>query len=262
MHPYFGAYSAIFVGWALAAILGGGSAVWLMYRAGLSHFQIAIAFYARAAALLLGAKLLYLIETWPGWTVDGSTMMAALFSEQMRIPGGIALVLALAPLLARATGVGFLTVADTIAPSGGLLMFGGRIGCFLQGCCHGTPTGLPWAVRFPAGTQPYAWQVQHDLIPPGAPFSTPVHPLQLYFALVGVLVFVALAAYQPRKRYDGEVLLLFLLSYLWTTWLLEFLRARPHELTQQFVLAGAVTATVIAVAAEWRLRAHSNSLVT
>ncbi|MHB1344793.1 MAG: prolipoprotein diacylglyceryl transferase family protein [Thermoleophilia bacterium] len=24
-----------------------------------------------------------------------------------------------------------------------------RVGCFLQGCCYGRPTDLPWGVRFP-----------------------------------------------------------------------------------------------------------------
>lgn len=31
----------------------------------------------------------------------------------------------------------------------------GRIGCFLNGCCHGGPANVPWAVRFPYGSLPY-----------------------------------------------------------------------------------------------------------
>ena len=31
----------------------------------------------------------------------------------------------------------------------------GRIGCFLNGCCHGGPADVPWAVRFPYGSLPY-----------------------------------------------------------------------------------------------------------
>jgi len=39
----------------------------------------------------------------------------------------------------------------------------GRIGCFLNGCCFGKPTELPWAVRFPYGSYAYRSQVSADL---------------------------------------------------------------------------------------------------
>ncbi|MFH1371678.1 MAG: prolipoprotein diacylglyceryl transferase [Planctomycetota bacterium] len=38
----------------------------------------------------------------------------------------------------------------------------GRIGCFLNGCCFGKPTDLPWAVRFPYGSHPYISQAEPD----------------------------------------------------------------------------------------------------
>ena len=34
----------------------------------------------------------------------------------------------------------------------------GRIGCFLNGCCFGKPTQLPWAIRFPYGSFAYRSQ--------------------------------------------------------------------------------------------------------
>jgi len=38
----------------------------------------------------------------------------------------------------------------------------GRIGCFLNGCCFGKPTNLPWAVRFPYGSYAYHSQIYAD----------------------------------------------------------------------------------------------------
>jgi phosphatidylglycerol---prolipoprotein diacylglyceryl transferase len=38
----------------------------------------------------------------------------------------------------------------------------GRIGCFLNGCCYGKPTDLPWAVRFPYNSFAYISQVSPD----------------------------------------------------------------------------------------------------
>ncbi len=38
----------------------------------------------------------------------------------------------------------------------------GRIGCFLNGCCFGRPSELPWAVRFPYGSFAYISQINPD----------------------------------------------------------------------------------------------------
>ncbi|MHC4298655.1 MAG: prolipoprotein diacylglyceryl transferase [Planctomycetota bacterium] len=39
----------------------------------------------------------------------------------------------------------------------------GRIGCFLNGCCYGKPTDLPWGVRFPYYSFAYLSQTQPDV---------------------------------------------------------------------------------------------------
>ena len=38
----------------------------------------------------------------------------------------------------------------------------GRIGCFLNGCCFGRPTDLPWGVRFPYRSYTYLSQINAD----------------------------------------------------------------------------------------------------
>jgi phosphatidylglycerol:prolipoprotein diacylglycerol transferase len=38
----------------------------------------------------------------------------------------------------------------------------GRIGCLLNGCCFGRPADLPWAIRFPYGSNAYISQVNAD----------------------------------------------------------------------------------------------------
>ena len=38
----------------------------------------------------------------------------------------------------------------------------GRLGCFMNGCCFGRPTDLPWAVRFPYRSYVYLSQINAD----------------------------------------------------------------------------------------------------
>jgi phosphatidylglycerol:prolipoprotein diacylglycerol transferase len=55
---------------------------------------------------------------------------------------------------------------DIIAPSAALGLAIGRIGCFLNGCCFGSTCDLPWAVRFPFGSNAALHQWNEKL--PGA----------------------------------------------------------------------------------------------
>ncbi len=52
---------------------------------------------------------------------------------------------------------------DIIAPSAALGLAIGRIGCFLNGCCFGGTCDLPWAVRFPFGSNACIHQWQEHL---------------------------------------------------------------------------------------------------
>ena len=255
MHPQIGAVPAYVVGWALAIALGGGGIVWLLRRAGLPVWQVGVVVGSLVASVFIGSKLLYLLESWSQWFGNRGAFTAAVYSAHMRLPGGFLLMVAVTPAVARLIGVRSLWLVDTFIPAVGLSVVGIRTGCFLEGCCYGTPSSLPWAVSFPALSDVYWWQVQQGLIPLDAKASAPVHPLQVYFALAGLLIFLGLLSYQRRKRYDGELLVLFALTFLWSTWTLELLRARSHDFTREFTLLAAVAVGIAALVIEWRLRA-------
>lgn len=237
------------VGWTLGAVLGGLAVAWLMRLAELRPRDVGVVIGGLTLAILVGSKLLYLAEAWPTWWLEPGGLRAALLSPFMRIPGGLLMAIAVGPLLARAVGMRFLAYADVVTPAAGLLIAGIRVGCHLEGCCFGVVTSLPWAVRFRAETDAYRWQMGAGLIHDGARESLPVHPLQLYFGVAGVALFLALCARRGRVRFSGEILVLFAVGYFWSTWLLEFLRARPHELTQITSLIAAVAATGLLVVA-------------
>ena len=119
--------------------------------------------------------------------------------------GGFLFAVAFGLYFARKHRMGMWKVADLCAP---WIAFGlslTRVGCFLNGCCYGKVTNVPWAVRFPIGSP--AWEAQRSahLIAAHAP-ALPVHPTEIYLALLDWATFVVLYfVIRRRKRFDGEV---------------------------------------------------------
>jgi phosphatidylglycerol:prolipoprotein diacylglycerol transferase len=119
--------------------------------------------------------------------------------------GGFIFATAFGLYFARKHRMGIWKVADLCAPwiAFGLALT--RVGCFLNGCCFGKVSSVPWAVRFPIGSP--AWEAQHDahLIGDHAA-ALPVHPTEIYLALLNLLTFVVLYfAIKPRKKFDGQL---------------------------------------------------------
>ncbi|MDD5483614.1 MAG: prolipoprotein diacylglyceryl transferase [Kiritimatiellae bacterium] len=106
-------------------------------------------------------------------------------------------------VFARIKHLNILALADYAVPALPLGHAFGRIGCFLNGCCHGKAASLPWSV------------FQHD---------AHRHPVQLYEAALNLLIYgLLLLAYRRRKK-NGEVLAIYCMTYSLGRFLLEFLR--------------------------------------
>jgi phosphatidylglycerol:prolipoprotein diacylglycerol transferase len=119
--------------------------------------------------------------------------------------GGFIFATAFGFYFARRHRMGMWKVADLCAPwiAFGLALT--RVGCFLNGCCYGKITDVPWAVRFPVGSP--SWVAQRDAhLIAGHAQALPVHPTEIYLALLNWLTFVVLyVVIRRRKRFDGEV---------------------------------------------------------
>jgi phosphatidylglycerol:prolipoprotein diacylglycerol transferase len=115
-------------------------------------------------------------------------------------------------------------IADILAPSIALGSVFGRIGCLLNGCCYGRACSLPWAIRFPEGNLS------------NAP-TYPVHPTQIYDSLLNLGLYAALAWLFRRKKFDGQVFGVYLVSYAILRSFVEMFRGDYPE----YYLGGRVT---------------------
>jgi phosphatidylglycerol:prolipoprotein diacylglycerol transferase len=140
----------------------------------------------------------------------------------------------------------FLRMADAVALA---LAWGagmGRIGCFLNGCCYGEITESRCAVTFPAGSIPWYDHVERGLITPLAACSLPVHPTQIYAAFSGFGLLILMVAYHSRRRFDGEVMTIFMVGYATTRFWVETLRADQPTFMLGLTFSQAVSLIVLA----------------
>jgi phosphatidylglycerol:prolipoprotein diacylglycerol transferase len=82
----------------------------------------------------------------------------------------------------------------------------GRWGCFVAGCCYGTPTSLPWGIVFPAVD------------------NHPRHPTQIYEFLFHASMAGVLYALMRRGMFPGQLIKIYILAYVGYRFLTEFIR--------------------------------------
>lgn len=199
--------------WAVGICVGGGVALLLVRRSGLSGTDMILLGALGLFGAVIGAKLLYLLVSLP--SIDFSRLsdpayLAALLGGGFVFYGGI---FGLLPMLWLAQKKFCIPVARYTACCIGCVPLGhafGRIGCFLVGCCYGIPYDGPLAVTYTCSSF--------------APNGVPLFPVQLFEALIEVLV--ALLLLLHRKKQPGMTGLSYYLAlYAPCRFALEFLRS-------------------------------------
>ncbi len=133
--------------------------------------------------------------------------------------GGFLLAIAASALYCWRARLPGWQVADCVAPGLALAQGIGRIGCFLAGCCWGTPAHWPLAVTFTS-------QVAHDVT--GVPLYLPLHPTQLYESALVLISISFLLWLRKHRLFPGEVMLVYAIYYAVIRFFLEFFRGDPR----------------------------------
>ncbi len=237
-----GSIPLYFVMWACAALTGVSVGTRVAMRAGFPAGRSAGAITLLALSILAGSKLLYLAEAhW--FPFDDYVPLEVRGSlHGFRIPGGILAFAVALPLVCGALRLSWRTFGDTIVPLAAVALVFIRVGCFLNGCCFGKLSTLPWAVAFPRGSWVFWYHRGHGWISSAASASLPVHPLQLYFLLAAGITLAIVLWQQRRARFAGSVQLVFYAFFFGSTALLEPLRQNYLTLNNWLAPVAAVLA--------------------
>jgi phosphatidylglycerol:prolipoprotein diacylglycerol transferase len=163
---------------------------------------------------LLGAKLLMLV-TDPYYYEHPANVVSWEFIRSAGVfYGGFLAALVYAAWYFRRHHLPGWKTADAFAPAIALGHTFGRLGCFTAGCCFGRPTDGPLGVVF---SNPLC------SVEPGF-LGIPLYPVQLMEALGNLLIFIGLMLLYRRKRFDGQMILVYVMAYGILRFILEFFR--------------------------------------
>ncbi len=162
---------------------------------------------------VLGARLMFVVIGWHDYSraPDFPGNIFKVWQGGLSFHGGLFGGIGALVVYCLIKRMSILKVADLFVPSVMIAYAIGRIGCFLNGCCYGAPTAMPWGVRFlDDGTG--------HLTPPS-------HPTQLYATALAALFFIGLVYAERHRRYLGQVSCWFLLGTATERFIMEIWRA-------------------------------------
>jgi phosphatidylglycerol---prolipoprotein diacylglyceryl transferase len=165
---------------------------------------------------LVGTRALYL------WHNSGEYNWAVFEKWQSGfvLYGGLIAGIAAGLLYIKMRGYSIAQISDIVAPSVMLALAFGRIGCFMNGCCHGKPGTSFLCVSFPPDSP-----AAHLQKKPFGQRSDPVHPTQLYETAAAIAFFFILSwFYRKKRKAQGEVFLLMCMLYSAWRFVIEFNR--------------------------------------
>lgn len=227
---------------ALGFIAGILTAIKLGKSAGITSNSIMDLGFLIILTGLIGSRIVYIIIDLPKY-ISNPLDIFKIWEGGLVFHGGLVAVIIVIILYTRHHKQNIWTIGDIWAPAAAIGQAIGRIGCFFAGCCYGKPTDVPWAVVF---TNPKSI----------ATLNVPIHPTQLYLSLSSFIIFIILIILYSKKKFEGQVLLWFLILHQSARLFIENFRGDPRGvfITDDFtvtqfialvILIGAVTALFI-----------------
>ena len=236
MHPIAFHLGPLTIHWygimiALAFLAGLGTATLRARREKIPGEKIADVTLWLMAGAILGARFVYVTTYWQE-EFAGRPFgdIFAIWQGGLVYYGGFIGAALAGIIYIRWKKLPLWKIADVLAPSIALGSVFGRVGCLLNGCCYGRPTDVPWAITF---TNPQAQELS------GTPLGVPLHPTEIYDALLNFGLYVFLAWLFRRKKFDGQIFATYLICYAVTRSITEAFRGDYSNLHYHFGLTPA-----------------------
>jgi phosphatidylglycerol:prolipoprotein diacylglycerol transferase len=225
---------------ALATLVGVLGAVYLARRSGWERPEeiVDVAVWAVLAGVV-GSRLNYLLLYEPAEFLRHPWIFFRFSGGGLVFYGGLALGIAVGGYLAWRRRLGFWATGDLLAPFLAIGYGIVRVGCFLNGCCFGRVTHVPWAVVFPSLAD-----------------GLPRHPSQLYAAAMGLILGFLLLFFYRRRPFSGAVFLAYIGGSALERIIEDFFRDTVMY-SPTFTLAQVVSAGIFALVVPlylWRAR--------
>ncbi len=179
---------------------------------------------------ILGARLLYILLNLSFYAANPIEIIMLSKGGLVWYGGFITALIAMI-IYIRINSLNFWSVVDLIAPYAALAQAFGRIGCFLNGCCYGmkVSAGFPFAVTFPCESDPRL-------------------PVQVISSGLLFIIFVILIIWQNRRRFVGEIFLVYCVFYSFKRFVMEFLRGDNPKILSGLTLSQLISAVIFIIA--------------
>lgn len=175
---------------------------------------------------VVGARMFHVVFEDPGYYLEHPGEIIAIWNGGYTLYGALLSAVFFGWLYTRRKKIDVLQYGDIAGPCIALGIGIGRLGCFFAGCCWGSPTDLPWGVKF---THPESFTLVRDKV---------VHPTQLYEAGLSFLLYAYLCWVFSRRQYRGQVFFQFFIGYAIIRFFVEFFRGDSYR---GFVFGGALS---------------------
>jgi len=162
---------------------------------------------------LVGAKV-FLFITEIKFYLHKPSEIPKLITSAGTFYGGLIFGAAFVVWYVRKHNLSMPKVGDIMAPAVALAHFFGRMACFTAGCCWGREAhGCPIAVTFPnSGAET------------GVPQGIPLYPTQMMESLLNLLNFIVLIVLFKKKKFQGQILAIYVFNYSLIRLGVEFFR--------------------------------------
>lgn len=187
---------------------------------------------AMIPAVLIGARALNVFinpSFYHSYPLRRFSFNAAGFS----LMGGLMAASAAGALTAHILRLPKRKTADAVAPGLYLGIAVMKLGCYMNGCCFGIKSRLPWAVRFPAGSAAHRHFAALKASKKGLELlwalkAPTVHPVQIY-EMIAALFAAGLAMAFAGKKTPGTAFLASATVFLAGRFVTYFLRTQTAE---------------------------------